>query len=142
MARNNEIAKPEPSSPAIVPTILSGGLGSRLWPASRKQHPKPFMALPNGNSLIQEAFLRASQIDNISEILTVTNIDLLSKTAIEYDSINPTDIKTSFILEPFGRNTAAAIAVAALYLSHKLSKEVVMLILPADHVITDQDSFM
>ena len=142
MVSNKEaVMKPLPI-PVIVPTILAGGLGSRLWPASRKQNPKPFMVMPEGHSLIQETFLRSSLINAVSEILTVTNVDLLSKTKNEYARINTSGLKTSFILEPFGKNTAAAVAVSALYLSNKFSSECLMLILPADHTVADQNSFL
>lgn len=140
--RNKKLVMTTPPIQVIVPTILSGGLGSRLWPASRKQNPKPFMVMPKGHSLIQETFLRSSLINSVSEILTVTNVDLLSKTKSEYAHINTSGLKTSFILEPFGKNTAAAIAVSALYLSNKFSKDCLMLILPADHTVADQNSFI
>ncbi|MCL0105237.1 sugar phosphate nucleotidyltransferase, partial [Dehalococcoidia bacterium] len=84
----------------------------------------------------------SSLINTVSEILTVTNEGLLSKTKNEYARINTSGLKTSFILEPFGRNTAAAVAVSALYLSKKFSNECLMLILPADHTVADQNSFI
>jgi mannose-1-phosphate guanylyltransferase / mannose-6-phosphate isomerase len=73
----------------LIPVILSGGVGSRLWPVSREAHPKPFMALPDGQNLIQKTFLRAAQLEAVVEILTVTNRELLFKTEDEYLRLHP-----------------------------------------------------
>ncbi|MDU8339370.1 sugar phosphate nucleotidyltransferase, partial [Pseudomonas syringae pv. actinidiae] len=72
----------------LIPVILSGGVGSRLWPVSREAHPKPFMRLPDGQNLIQKTFLRASKLAGVSQILTVTNRELLFKTEDEYRTVN------------------------------------------------------
>lgn len=72
----------------LIPVILSGGVGSRLWPVSREAHPKPFMTLPDGQNLIQKTFLRAAGLEGVAEILTVTNRELLFKTEDEYRAIN------------------------------------------------------
>ena len=125
----------------LIPTILCGGVGSRLWPVSRDLHPKPFIKLPDGQSLLQKTFLRAAGLRNVDEILTVTNRELLFKTEDEYREINQNDIPTSFVLEPFGRNTAAAIAAAALHISNQSGPDVFMLVLAADHMISDQPAF-
>jgi mannose-1-phosphate guanylyltransferase len=58
---------------SLTPVILCGGAGSRLWPVSRETHPKPFIRLADGQSLLQKAFLRATQLPEVSEVLTVTN---------------------------------------------------------------------
>src|SRR4051794_3373038 len=99
----------------LISIILSGGAGSRLWPVSRALHPKPFIRLADGQSLLQKAFLRGAQLSGLKEILTVTNRGLIRKTKDEYNEINKSKIYTSFILEPFGRNTAAAITLAAIH---------------------------
>ena len=125
----------------LIPTILCGGVGSRLWPVSRELHPKPFMKLSDGQSLLQKAFLRAASLDNVAEILTVTNRELLFKTEDEYREINQKKVSTSYILEPFGRNTAAAIASAALHISNQYGPDALMLVLAADHLIADQSAF-
>lgn len=91
----------------LIPVILSGGVGSRLWPVSREAHPKPFMELPDGQNLIQKTFLRASCLEGVVEILTVTNRELLFKTEDEYGAVNKAKLAQGFILEPFGRNTIA-----------------------------------
>ncbi|WP_173236675.1 mannose-1-phosphate guanylyltransferase/mannose-6-phosphate isomerase [Legionella antarctica] len=125
----------------LIPTILCGGAGSRLWPLSRELHPKPFIRLAGGNSLLQKTFLRSAQLSGVEEILTVTNRDFFFKTEEEYREVNDTDLKMTYILEPFGRNTAAAIAVAALHVEQIYGENAMMLILPADHVISDQEAF-
>ncbi|WP_062384994.1 mannose-1-phosphate guanylyltransferase/mannose-6-phosphate isomerase [Pseudomonas abietaniphila] len=125
----------------LIPVILSGGVGSRLWPVSREAHPKPFMSLPDGQNLIQKTFLRASTLDGVSEILTVTNRELLFKTEDEYRSVNATGVAQSYILEPFGRNTAAAVAMAALQLKEEHGPEAHMLVLAADHLIQNEAAF-
>lgn len=125
----------------FIPTILSGGAGSRLWPVSREQHPKPFIRLEDGQSLLQKAFLRGVHLPHVSEILAVTNRDLLFKTEDEFNEVNTTHTPFSFILEPCGRNTAAAIASAAHYLRNVYDEHAIMLVLPADHLIADQNAF-
>tara|TARA_R110000787_G_scaffold215053_1_gene324109 strand:- start:6700 stop:8115 length:1416 start_codon:yes stop_codon:yes gene_type:complete len=125
----------------LIPTILCGGAGSRLWPLSRAMHPKPFIRLTDGESLLQKAFIRGVQQKNVQEILTVTNRELLFKTEDDYREINQENIPTSFILEPFGRNTAAAIAAAALNVRKHHGEDAVLLVLAADHLINDSDAF-
>lgn len=125
----------------LIPTILCGGAGSRLWPLSRAQHPKPFIKLNDGQSLLQKAFKRGLQQVDVREILTVTNRELLFKTEDEYREINQHNIATSFILEPFGKNTAAAIAAAVLNVIHHHGDDAVMLVLAADHLIDHSEAF-
>ncbi|MEA3241783.1 MAG: sugar phosphate nucleotidyltransferase, partial [Pseudomonadota bacterium] len=57
----------------LIPVVLSGGVGTRLWPVSRESHPKPFMKLDDGQSLIQKTYQRAANFDGVEEIVTVTN---------------------------------------------------------------------
>jgi mannose-1-phosphate guanylyltransferase len=104
-------------------------------------HPKPFIRLGDGQSLLQKAFLRGALLPDVEEILTVTNRELFFKTEDEFRQVNAAEIATSFILEPFGRNTAAAIAAAALQVAKKYGKDAVMLVLAADHLIADQQAF-
>lgn len=126
----------------VFPVVLCGGVGSRLWPLSRDTHPKPFITLADGESLLQKAFLRGAEQANVSEIVTVTNRDLFFKIEDQYRQINQANIGTSYILEPFGRNTAAAIASAALHLQKAHGDQAAMLVLAADHVISKPDQFM
>jgi mannose-1-phosphate guanylyltransferase / mannose-6-phosphate isomerase len=125
----------------LIPTIISGGAGSRLWPVSRELHPKPFIRLADGQSLLQKAFLRGAQLPGVTEILTVTNRELFFKTEDEYLEVNSAGVATSFILEPFGRNTAAAIAAATLQVADTHGEQAIMLVLSADHLILDQVAF-
>lgn len=128
----------------LIPTILCGGAGSRLWPVSRELHPKPFIRLADGQSLLQKAWLRGAALPDVAEILTVTNRELFFKTEDEYREVVGTIYKglaNSFILEPFGRNTAPAIAAAALQVAAIHGEDALMLVLAADHLIADQTAF-
>jgi mannose-1-phosphate guanylyltransferase len=125
----------------IIPVILSGGVGARLWPVSRELHPKPFMCLADGQSLLQKAFVRAAELPGVAEILTVTNRELYFKTEDEYRAVNHNALPASFVLEPFGRNTAPAIAMAALVAAELHGEDALMLVLPADHLIANHAAF-
>lgn len=125
----------------MIPVIISGGVGARLWPVSREQHPKPFIRLGDGQSLLQKAFLRGVQLPGVKQVMTVTNRELFFKTKDEYLAVAPEAVHFSFVLEPFGRNTAAAIAAAALEVERQFGPDEIMLVLAADHLITDQLSF-
>jgi mannose-1-phosphate guanylyltransferase / mannose-6-phosphate isomerase len=125
----------------LVPVILSGGAGSRLWPVSREGHPKPFMTLPSGKSLLQTALGRAL-CGGVSAVLTITNRDHYFKTRDEYRSVpGVAGVRFDYVLEPCGRNTAPAIAAAALRLLETIGEDAVMLVLPADHLIADEAGF-
>jgi mannose-1-phosphate guanylyltransferase/mannose-6-phosphate isomerase len=127
----------------LIPIILSGGSGARLWPISRESHPKPFMTLPDGESLLQKTFARACQFHDVSEIITITNKEYYLKSKAEYENAQ---VKSRFaqhyLLEPYARNTAPAIALAALKIAHEHGSEAIMLVLPADHLITPLDLFV
>ena len=129
--------------PNLVPVILSGGSGSRLWPASREGHPKPFMKLADGQTLIQKTYERAAALSihnpalQMETMLTVTNRDYYFTSR---DELAKTPAKSRFLLEPFGRNTAAAIALAA-HSVRANDPDAVMLVLPADHLIQDEVAF-
>ncbi len=128
----------------LIPTILCGGAGSRLWPVSREQHPKPFIRMEDGESLLQKAFLRGASLPTVRDVITVTNREFFFKTEDEYREVHDQldkSISTSFILEPFGRNTAPAIAAAALSSAETHGENAILLVLAADHLISDQPSF-
>lgn len=125
----------------LIPTILCGGAGSRLWPVSRALHPKPFIRLADGQSLLQKAFLRGATLPEAAQVLTITNRELMFQTADEFREVNASNLPTSFVLEPFGRGTAAAVAAAAIEASKAHGADAVLLILPADHLIGDQAAF-
>jgi len=122
----------------IVPVILSGGSGTRLWPLSRKQYPKQYLPLAGDNTMLQETILRLNGLDNLADPIIVCNADHRFLVAEQCQRI---DIKNPIILlEPVGRNTAPAIAAAALQ-SLRDSEDSTLLVLSADHVIQDVDAF-
>lgn len=125
----------------LISVIMAGGVGSRLWPVSREAHPKPFMPLPDGENLIRKTFKRAAGLADVAEVLTVTNRDLFFKTEDEYRLVNLKHVAQSFVLEPFGRNTAAAVAAAALQIEQAHGSNALMLVLAADHLIQNEASF-
>ena len=113
----------------LIPTILCGGSGSRLWPVSREQHPKPFIRLEDNQSLLQKAFIRGAVLENVTEVMTVTNRDLFFKTQDEFRPVNSAKLALSYVLEPFGRNTAGAVATAAIQAEKAHGADAVLLIL-------------
>ena len=122
----------------IIPVILSGGSGTRLWPLSRKQYPKQYLPLAGDNTMLQETILRLSGLDNLADPIIICNADHRFLVAEQCQQI---DIKNPIILlEPIGRNTAPAIAAAALQ-SLKQTDDAVLLVLSADHVIQDVEAF-
>ncbi|MFT4060081.1 MAG: mannose-1-phosphate guanylyltransferase/mannose-6-phosphate isomerase [Legionella sp.] len=125
----------------LIPIILCGGAGSRLWPVSRELHPKPFIRLADGQSLYQKAFIRGASLPNVQDVLVVTNKEFLFKIIEESAAVNQDGKQTSYIMEPVGRNTAAAIASAVLHTIQKHGEDAMMLVLAADHLILDQDAF-
>lgn len=125
---------------SLIPVILCGGAGSRLWPVSRESHPKPFIRLADGQSLLQKAFLRGALLPDVTQVLTVTNREFLFKTEDEFREVNSRRLATTFILEPFGRNTAAAVAAATVLVAEK-ERDAILLVLAADHLISDQLAF-
>jgi mannose-1-phosphate guanylyltransferase/mannose-6-phosphate isomerase len=125
----------------FIPVIMSGGAGTRLWPVSRELHPKPFIRMSDGQSLLQKTFLRAAELPDVNEILTVTNRDLYFKTEDEYRAVNVGNLPTSYVLEPNGRNTAPAIAAAALHATELYGADAVLLVLSADHLVSNKKAF-
>jgi mannose-1-phosphate guanylyltransferase/mannose-6-phosphate isomerase len=127
--------------PKLIPVILSGGAGTRLWPVSRRAHPKPFMQLVDGESLAEKTFRRALGVADGAPVLTVTSRDYYFYTRDLYDGIAGQAHDHPFLLEPVGRNTAPAIALAALFLADRLGPDALMLVLPADHLIRNERQF-
>lgn len=126
---------------ALLPCIIAGGAGSRLWPVSRESRPKPFLRLADGQSLLQKTLLRASSLPGVKRVLTVTNRDLLFSTLDDYRQVKPQHLGLDLLLEPCGRNTAAAIAVAALHAQQEYGDTCQLLVLPADHLIHNEPAF-
>ena len=125
---------------AIIPVLLCGGAGTRLWPLSRKSRPKPFIKLADGQSLLQKAFSRATRLPGVTEIVTVTNRDYYFQVSEECRPSQAAQ-KTIYLLEPVGRSTAPAIAMAALYAMDRFGEAACLLILPADHLISKEVAF-
>jgi len=122
----------------IVPVILSGGSGTRLWPLSRKQYPKQYLPLVSDNTMLQETILRLSGLDNLAEPIIICNEEHRFIVAEQCQQINITN--STILLEPIGRNTAPAIAAAAIQ-AQKISEDSMLLVLSADHVIKDVNEF-
>jgi len=124
----------------LIPVILSGGAGTRLWPVSRKAHPKPFMRLADGQTLAGATLKRALGAVEHPHVLTITARDYYFFTRDIYREVEPA-ADHRFVLEPEGRNTAAAIAAAALWVRDQFNAEARMLVLPADHLVRDTEAF-
>ncbi|MGE8190338.1 mannose-1-phosphate guanylyltransferase/mannose-6-phosphate isomerase [Pseudomonas sp. NPDC086278] len=123
----------------LIPVILSGGAGTRLWPVSREGHPKPFMTLPDGQSLLGKTYRRAAGLlDGRGDIVTVTNREYYFQSKDHYHEAQLSRHRAHFLLEPTGRNTAPAIAAAALSLQALHGDEAIMVVMPADHLILDE----
>jgi len=118
----------------IIPVILSGGSGTRLWPLSRKQHPKQYLSLADDQTMLQATIQRLQGLENLAVPIVICNQEHRFLVAEQLQQINIE--KPTIILESEGKNTAPAIAVAAHYIKNGL-----MLILPADHIIQDTQAF-
>ena len=124
---------------SIIPVILSGGSGSRLWPLSRKLYPKQFISLKGDKSLFQSTLERVKDLDGVDNVITICNNEhrFMAAEQTRLSNIENSDI----ILEPVGRNTAPAIAIAALH-ALKKQTEACLLVLPADHILGDKQGFL
>src|SRR4051812_23550428 len=127
----------------LIPVILSGGSGTRLWPVSRSAYPKPFMRMSDGESLLHKTLDRALRLADEGRVLTVTGRDyyFLNRDAYAAHANAELD-RLPFLLEPAGRNTAPAIVLAALYANAQFGEDATLLVLPADHLIRDVDAFV
>lgn len=120
----------------LIPVVLAGGVGSRLWPVSRSMLPKQFINFPNlHGSLFQNTLSRLDGLNDISEPLVVCNADHRFLVAEQLRQLQK--IHNTILLEPKGRNTAPAVALAALS-AQQNSADPVLLVLPADHIIQNQ----
>jgi mannose-1-phosphate guanylyltransferase len=128
------------TSPTIVPVILCGGSGTRLWPASREQLPKQFLPLIDDRSLLQNTLLRALYVAGAAakNVVTVTHASLTEQVRFQLASITPAAAQ-HILSEPCARNTAAAVAYAAAYAQRIFGEDALLWILPADHYIGNED---
>jgi mannose-1-phosphate guanylyltransferase/mannose-6-phosphate isomerase len=131
----------EPSAPhdpiALQPVLLSGGSGTRLWPLSREAHPKQFLPLVGDDTLLQATWRRVAPLSSAAP-LVVANEDHRFLVAEQLRVIGAP--RARIVLEPVGRNTAPAIAAAALIASAD-GGDPLLLVLPSDHVVRDADAF-
>jgi mannose-1-phosphate guanylyltransferase/mannose-6-phosphate isomerase len=124
---------------ALYPVILSGGSGSRLWPMSREHYPKPLLPLVSEKTLLQETANRLDDIEGLGDAVYVCNEEHRFLVAEQVAQIGKKP--ATIILEPEGRNTAPALTLAALYLV-KQDPEAMMVVMPADHVMTEPQQFV
>jgi mannose-1-phosphate guanylyltransferase/mannose-6-phosphate isomerase len=127
--------------PTVIPVILAGGSGTRLWPLSRKNYPKQFLALQDQQSLLQQTLARANTLET-DHLLIIANdahyfLCQEQLQPFQYTSNNADTNRLQYLLEPIARNTAAAITSAALHLLESIGQEATLLILPSDHYIQD-----
>jgi len=119
---------------SICAVIMAGGSGTRLWPLSRASHPKQFLSLHGKNTMLQETVNRLDGL-NISSSITICNEEHRFFVA---EQLREVEKLGSIILEPVGKNTAPAIALAAF---HSIKEDPLLLVLAADHVIQDNAAF-
>ena len=123
----------------FLPVVIAGGIGSRLWPVSRALLPKQFIHFPQyQGSLFQNTLRRVEGIEDISEPLVVCNADHRFLVAEQLRELGRSD--GSILLEPIGRDTAPAVAMAA-FLALQKNKEAILLVLPSDHLIKNNENF-
>lgn len=127
----------------LIPVVISGGSGTRLWPLSREARPKQFLPLVSATSLFQETLLRAQRLALGAQapivVCNAAHLDWVLTQSRDL-GIEPQAV----VLEPVGRNTAPAVAIAALLASKatpESAADPLLLVLPADHVVADQDAF-
>ena len=122
----------------IIPVIFSGGSGTRLWPLSREAYPKQVLPLVDERTMVQNTALRIVGMSDATAPMVVCNEDhrFMVAEQLRAIGIHPAAV----ILEPIGRNTGPAVAIAALH-AQNAGADPILLILPADHVIADVEGF-
>lgn len=120
----------------VTPVIMSGGSGTRLWPLSRQARPKQFLALTNQRSMLQETIKRLDKVKKQSPIIICNE----EHRFLVAEQLREIDQQATILLEPIGKNTAPAVALAAFEVA-KENPEGVLLVLAADHVIQNIDAF-
>ena len=124
----------------LIPVILAGGSGSRLWPLSRAKHPKQFHALVSAEPLLVDAARRAPSTKPFAPPFIITNEENRFGVAAAFK--NAKLAHQGIVLEPAGRSTAPAAAVAAQLAIERAGPEAVLLIMPSDHHIDDSRAFL
>ena len=123
----------------LIPVLLSGGVGSRLWPVSRQLYPKQFLNLGSDEySMLQQTWSRVAELPNLGPAIVVCNEDHRFLVAEQMREIEVSN--ASIILEPQAKNTAPAVALAAMDALSQ-GEDAMLLVLPADHVIEDTEAF-
>ncbi|WP_331346966.1 mannose-1-phosphate guanylyltransferase/mannose-6-phosphate isomerase [Cellvibrio sp. UBA7661] len=122
----------------IIPVILAGGSGTRLWPLSRKHYPKQLLKLFGDKTMLQQTLLRLHGVPNLAPPIVVCNEEHRFMVAEQLHEIGQK--KSSIILEPIARNTAPALALAAIH-ARTIDDNPILLVLSADHMIKDVDVF-
>ena len=123
----------------LLPVIMSGGSGTRLWPASRSHCPKQFLPLVNGTSMIQDTATRLEGLSETLPPLVICNDSHRFLVAEQFRQIDQPH--SGIILEPVGRNTAPAVALAAMH-AMRAGDDPLLLVLATDHVIQDKGAFL
>ncbi len=123
----------------ILPVLLAGGSGTRLWPQSREQYPKQFLNLIDDKSLLQNTALRAARIPGALPPLVICGDQHRFIAAEQLRQIGIKD--ATIILEPVGRNTAPAAAIAAQFAKEKYGEDTLVFLMAADHAVRDVDAF-
>jgi len=123
--------------PPVVPVLLSGGTGSRLWPLSRETCPKQLLALLGEKTLLQQTVLRVAEPALFSQPIIIANVDHRFLIA---EQLRATGTEATIILEPIGRSTAPAVAIAALAAVAN-DPDAVILAMPVDHMVSDVAGF-
>lgn len=124
----------------IQPVILAGGTGSRLWPLSREMYPKQLLQLTDATSLLQTTLARVCKLSDVQPPLIVVGEEHRFITKSQVDELEE-GCGCKILLEPLGKNTAPAICGAAQYVGEESGDEVILLVLPADHLIANQAEF-
>ena len=122
----------------LTPVILSGGAGTRLWPLSREMYPKQLLALAGKQTMLQETAVRLAGIEGAGEPVIVCNEAHRFTVAEQIRTLSMR--AAGILLEPVGKNTAPAVALAAMQ-ARKADADAVLLIAPADHVVRDVRAF-
>ncbi|MGD9713817.1 MAG: mannose-1-phosphate guanylyltransferase/mannose-6-phosphate isomerase, partial [Thermomicrobiales bacterium] len=133
-SRSSTGTKPGP----IIPVLLSGGAGTRLWPLSRETYPKQFLSLLGEQTLLQQTITRAADRSRFAAPIVVANQEHRFLIAEQLRALGVND--PTIVLEPARRNTAPAATIAAL-LARKSHSDAMLLVMPVDHLVEDIDGF-